>query len=138
MQYLKERRFSPDLSDRLKRFFGVDFLLPFLTVLFFIYFAYLILFGERNIFTLIKKEAYRNSLQQEVLSLQEENKKLLETIQYLKNDRFFIEKKAREDLGLIKEGEEVFIIVDEKNVQPAKKERWIDRVIQKYQTFHLR
>ncbi|SNZ03493.1 cell division protein FtsB [Persephonella hydrogeniphila] len=138
MQYLKEKRFSQDFSDRLKRYIGVDFVLLFLTLLFFLYFVYLLFFGEKNIFRLIQKERYRANLQSQITELKEENKALEEKIHYLKNDRFFIEKKAREDLGLVKEGEEIYIIVDRKSRKPKKEQRWIDKVIQKYQEFRLR
>ncbi|WP_457624843.1 FtsB family cell division protein [Persephonella sp.] len=138
MQYLKEKKFSQDFSDKLKRYIGVDFVLLFFTFLFFLYFVYLLFFGEKNIFRLIQKEKYRANLQSQITELKRENRILQERIRYLKNDRFFIEKKAREDLGLVKEGEEIYIIVDRESKKPKKEQRWIDKVIQKYQEFRLR
>jgi cell division protein FtsB len=138
MQYLKEKKFSQDFSDKLKRYIGVDFVLLFFTFLFFLYFIYLLFFGEKNIFRLIQKEKYRANLQSQITELKRENRILQERIRYLKNDRFFIEKKAREDLGLVKEGEEIYIIVDRESKKPKKEQRWIDKVIQKYQEFRLR
>ncbi|NPA16945.1 MAG: septum formation initiator family protein [Aquificae bacterium] len=128
----------PDFSGRLKRYMGMDSVLLMFVILFFIYFAYVILFGERNIFRLIQKEQYRNSLFEEVSKLKSENIQLEERINYLNSDTFFIEKRAREDLGLVKEGEEVYIIVDKENISDKKEKRWIDRVKEKYQVFHLR
>ncbi|WP_457626946.1 FtsB family cell division protein [Persephonella sp.] len=128
----------PDFSDRIKRYMGMDSVLLMFVILFFIYFAYVILFGERNIFRLIQKEQYRNSLFEEVSKLKSENIQLEERINYLNSDTFFIEKRAREDLGLVKEGEEVYIIVDKENISDKKEKRWIDRVKEKYQVFHLR
>ncbi|WP_456391998.1 FtsB family cell division protein [Persephonella sp.] len=116
----------------------MDSVLLMFVILFFIYFAYVILFGERNIFRLIQKEQYRNSLFEEVSKLKSENIQLEERINYLNSDTFFIEKRAREDLGLVKEGEEVYIIVDKENISDKKEKRWIDRVKEKYQVFHLR
>ncbi|WP_293442049.1 septum formation initiator family protein [Persephonella sp.] len=138
MQYLKEKRFSQDLSDRIKRYIGVDSVLLLFSLLFFLYFVYIIFFGEKNIFKLIQKERYRSQLKAQITQLERDNHNLQEKIRYLKNDRFFIEKKAREDLGLVKEGEEIYVIVDGKERKNKKEERWIDRVIQKYQEFRLR
>ncbi len=138
MQYLKEKRFSQDLSDRIKRYIGVDSVLILFSLFFFLYFVYIIFFGEKNIFKLIQKERYRSQLKAQITQLERDNHNLQEKIRYLKNDRFFIEKKAREDLGLVKEGEEIYVIVDGKERKNKKEERWIDRVIQKYQEFRLR
>jgi len=138
MQYSKVKKSLPDFSGRLKRYMGMDSVLLMFVILFFIYFAYVILFGERNIFRLIQKEQYRNSLFEEVSKLKSENIQLEERINYLNSDTFFIEKRAREDLGLVKEGEEVYIIVDKENISDKKEKRWIDRVKEKYQVFHLR
>ncbi len=138
MQYSRVKRSLPDFSDRIKRYMGMDSVLLMFVILFFIYFAYVLLFGERNIFRLIQKEQYRNSLFEEVSKLKSENIQLEERINYLNSDTFFIEKRAREDLGLVKEGEEVYIIVDKENISDKKEKRWIDRVKEKYQVFHLR
>ncbi len=138
MQYLKEKRFFQDLSDRIKNNIGVDSVLLLFSLFFFLYFVYIIFFGEKNIFRLIQKERYRSQLKTQITQLKSDNHNLQEKIKYLKNDRFFIEKKAREDLGLVKEGEEIYIIVDSKERKNKKEERWIDRVIQKYQEFRLR
>jgi cell division protein FtsL len=43
-----------------------------------------------------------------IFELQLENKRLKKKIEALKNDQRFIEKVAREELGMIKEGEKVF------------------------------
>jgi len=138
MQYSRVKRSLPDFSGRLKRYVGMDTVLLMFIILFFVYFVYAILFGEKNIFRLIQKENHRNALQEEISELKKENQQLRQMVNYLKNDRFFIEKKAREDLGLVKEGEEVYIIVDKESIKRKKEKRWIDRVIEKYQVFHLK
>ncbi|WP_297455244.1 septum formation initiator family protein [Persephonella sp.] len=116
----------------------MDSVLLLITLGLFIYFSYVLFFGDRNIFKLIQKEKIKNSLQQEVTQLQLEKKILQDTIEYLKSDRFFIEKKAREDLGLMKKGEEIYVIIDKDTPKRKKEKRWIDKVIQKYQEFKLR
>ena len=136
MQYSKEKRFSQNSLSKLKP--GVDSVLLLITLGLFIYFSYVLFFGDRNIFKLIQKEKIKNSLQQEVTKLQLEKKILQDTIEYLKSDRFFIEKKAREDLGLMKKGEEIYVIIDKDTPKRKKEKRWIDKVIQKYQEFKLR
>ncbi|WP_456466138.1 FtsB family cell division protein [Persephonella sp.] len=138
MGYLKEKRFFQDFSDKIKRYIGVDSVLLLFSLLFFLYFVYFVFLGERNIFRLIQKENYRSYLKSQITQLKDENRDLEEKKNYLKSDRFFIEKKAREDLGLVKEGEEIYIIVDGEKRKNKKEERWIDKVIQKYQEFRLR
>ena len=136
MQYLKEKRFTQNSLNRLKP--GVDSVLLLITLGLFIYFSYVLFFGDRNIFKLIQKERIKNNLEQEVNQLQLENKILQDTIDFLKSDRFFIEKKAREDLGLMKKDEEIYVIIDENAPKRKKEERWIDKVKRKYQEFKLR
>ena len=136
MQYLKEKRFTQNSLNRLKP--GVDSVLLLITLGLFIYFSYVLFFGDRNIFKLIQKERIKNNLEQEVSQLQLENKILQDTIDFLKSDRFFIEKKAREDLGLMKKDEEIYVIIDENAPKRKKEERWIDKVKRKYQEFKLR
>ncbi|NPA58462.1 MAG: septum formation initiator family protein [Aquificae bacterium] len=116
----------------------MDLVLLIFLFLFAVYFAYVLLFGEKNVFKLIKRENYRKTLQYEVSRLDMENKRLEQMINYLKKDMFFIEKKAREDLGLVKEGEEIYIIIDGDRIVPKKEKRWIDEVIKKYQEFQLK
>ncbi|MBK3331804.1 septum formation initiator family protein [Persephonella atlantica] len=138
MQYSKEKKFFQGLSDRIKELLGVDSVLLFFSLLLFLYFVFYIFLGERNIFRLIQKEKYRDSLRHEIKQLTEENIQLRDKIDYLKSDLFFIEKKAREDLGLVKDGEEIYIIVDRDGKIKGKERRWIDRVLEKYQEFKLR
>ncbi|WP_281340529.1 septum formation initiator family protein [Sulfurihydrogenibium sp. YO3AOP1] len=105
---------------------------------------YTILFGENNIFKYFDKVKTRNELLSQVESLKSENKKLQRTIDYLQNDPFYIEKKARENLGLIKEDEEVYVLVNYKKPQtkdeepePPNQMKWIDKIKEKYQEFKI-
>lgn len=116
-----------------------------LTVLFTLLLAiYTIIFGDNNIFKYFEKVKVRNELISQVESLKLENKKLQRTIDYLQNDPFYIEKKARENLGLVKDGEEVYVILNYKKPQPKDEEsevlnqtRWIDKIKEKYQEFKI-
>lgn len=115
------------------------------TVLFTLLLAiYTILFGENNIFKYFDKVKARNELLSQVESLESENEKLQRTIDYLQNDSFYIEKKARENLGLIKEHEEVYVLVNYKKLptkneepEPPNQTKWIDKIKEKYQEFKI-
>jgi len=115
------------------------------TVLFILLLAiYTILFGENNIFKYFDKVKARNELLSQVESLESENEKLQRTIDYLQNDSFYIEKKARENLGLIKEHEEVYVLVNYKKLptkneepEPPNQTKWIDKIKEKYQEFKI-
>ncbi len=136
-QFLKEKRFLRDFS-KINKLFGAERLLLLLTILSVFYALYVLFFGKTNIFKYIEKEQVKRNLQEEISQIKKENQKIREEISFLKKDRFFIEKKAREDLGLVKEGDEIYIIVQDKKPSREKKDRWIDRVIKKYQEFILR
>jgi len=137
-QYLKGKRFLKSSLKTNKFSIGAERLLLLFTAISVLYSIYIILFGKNNIFKYIERERIKDKLQSEVSLIKKENQLLKKEISYLKNDRFFIEKKAREDLGLVKENEEVYILVQKKEKKREKKERWIDRVIQKYQEFILK
>jgi cell division protein FtsB len=49
-------------------------------------------------------------IEQQIASLQQENRVLATEIQKLKNDPYYLEKIAREKLGLVRPGEKVFVI----------------------------
>lgn len=124
--------------SKINKILGADRFLLLVTILSVFYAFYVLFFGKTNIFKYIEKEQIKENLQQEISKIEQENQRIQEEISYLKKDRFFIEKKAREDLGLVKEGDEVYIIVQNKKPKAEKKDRWIDKVIKKYQEFILR
>ncbi|ACO04859.1 MAG TPA: septum formation initiator family protein [Persephonella sp.] len=138
MQYSKEKRLTRNLSDKIRQWLKADVILPFATLFLVIYAAYFLFFGKNNLFRFLEKEKQKITLQKDIAKLQRENRYLAEKIDYLKRDIFFIEKKAREDLGLIKDNEEIYIIVDKDIKNQERKERWIDRIIRKYQEFRIR
>ncbi|WP_457622704.1 FtsB family cell division protein [Persephonella sp.] len=138
MQYSREKKLTRSLSDRLKVWLKADVILPFVTLFLVIYAAYFLFFGKNNLFRFLEKERQKVTLQEEIARLQNENRYLTEKIDYLKRDIFFIEKRAREDLGLIKDNEEIYIIVDKDVKNQEEPERWIDKMIKKYQEFMIR
>lgn len=134
----RSRKLKISFSD-----IGVDKLLTIASALIFILFISTIFFSDKNIFVLKEKIELKNALEGQITQLSQENKRLHSQIEYLKNDNFFIEKKAREDLGLIREGEEIYILVGYKPQQRQqqteyKDDRWIDKVIAKYRQYRLK
>ena len=90
---------SPKKSSRLQSFLVVilGLALVGLTVL--------VIFGPRGHLEMERLEEANQSLTQQLEALEAENDRVLEEIESLKTDPATIEKIAREELGLIKEGE---------------------------------
>ncbi len=59
------------------------------------------------------------SLDESIRELEETNKNLRREIEALQEDRFYIEKVARENLGLIKPGEIIYRIVSSSEFTPS-------------------
>lgn len=72
------------------------------------YFMFSFFFGEMGMLKLIKMKETHQQLRGEIESLQEENLRLAENIEALKSDPFYIEMIARDQLGLVKEGEIIY------------------------------
>lgn len=83
--------------------------LIFYTV-FFIALLYIILniIGDNGIFKFIELKKRKEGLEREIYRITEENRRLENQIEALRNDPFYIEKQAREDLGFSKPGEHIF------------------------------
>ena len=73
------------------------------------------LFSKGGISELQQSRLRVGELQQEVERLRIENQKLSEQINSLRESTFSVEKIAREDLGMAKEGEIVYVLDDEKS-----------------------
>ncbi len=103
--------------------------------------AYNIFFGEKNIFDYLERVETKNNLLTQIDQIKKENQDLERKIYLLQNDPFYIEKIARENLGLMKDNEEVYVIVGMKKEQQPKEEkqeeRWVDKIKAKYQQFKL-
>jgi cell division protein FtsB len=65
-------------------------------------------FSGMGFFKAIKMQKNHAAVQEDIRSLQRENKQLSKRIAGLKNDPFYIERLARDRLGLVKEGELVY------------------------------
>jgi cell division protein DivIC len=85
----------------------------------------------------LEREEEVRELEQKVAALREENQALREEIAHLKSDEY-VEKLAREELGLVKEGESAYLVVPPKGEErtdeskPQKRERTL---WQKFEAF---
>ncbi len=137
MQYSKGKRLSKSSSNKITKKLKIEHALSLASVCLVLYFGYTLLLSDHNIFRYIQKVSQIKELQSEISSLEKENEKLQKDISYLEKDPFFIEKKAREDLGLKKEGEEVYVIPyeekkEKKDTLFTTAERWITKMIHRY------
>lgn len=66
------------------------------------------IFGNNGIITYRELKRSYVELQSKVSAIEEENKRLAEEIYLLKNDPSYIERIAREELGMVKPGEVIF------------------------------
>lgn len=71
------------------------------------------LFGDRGILHLVAQRERAESLRREIEDLRAENGRLATEIAALKTDPRSIERLAREELGLARPGETVFLIPEE-------------------------
>ena len=76
------------------------------------------LFGDRGILQLLRQRQRTEELAREIDQLQEENRALAEDIASLRRDPAALEKLAREQLGLARPGETVFLLRDAPADQP--------------------
>jgi cell division protein FtsL len=67
----------------------------------------------RSAFKYFDMKTQRDGLKSEIDQLKEDNAKLQEKIANLYNDKEYVEKVAREQLNLVKQGETVYIISKE-------------------------
>ena len=98
----------PRTSDTARRLVDTGFKGKALALAAFVIFAATILntfFGDRGVLSLMKSRQEYEALAQEVDLLQAENSRLSDEIQALRSDPLVVEKKAREVLGMAKEGE---------------------------------
>jgi cell division protein FtsB len=70
-------------------------------------------FGDRGLLNLIEKRRHVESLRSEIETLRGENARLVEEISELKQSPRAIERLAREELGLARPDETVFLIREE-------------------------
>lgn len=67
--------------------------------------------SEMGIFTFLELREQRSELQQELVELRDKNSRLSGQVEALKSDPLYIERLAREQLGMVRPGERVFRFV---------------------------
>jgi len=75
-----------------------------------------LLLSDMGVFTLLDLHRTRRELQQEIADLKEKNGKLADQVHALRSDPVYIEALAREQLGMVRPGEQVYRLVPS---QPA-------------------
>ena len=75
-------------------------------------------FGENGLINLVRYKKRAQALVQEAARLKKENQRLRREIERLKTDPAFIERLAREELGMVKPGELVFQFAEAKEPKP--------------------
>ena len=70
----------------------------------------LAVFGNNGIITYTQLHQNYHEMELRVEELNRENKRLAEEISGLRNDPFIIERIAREDLGMVKPGEVLYLV----------------------------
>ncbi len=70
--------------------------------------CYLLFFGEEGLLDFIKVKRELNRSLKRIAALEEENKRMRQEIDRLRNDNDYLEQIVRKRLGLIKEGEKVY------------------------------
>ena len=86
-----------------------------LLLIFFLFILILaFVFGDRGIVEIVKTQNQIKFLQQTIKKLEIEKQRLSKEIELLKQNPLALEKKAREDLWLMKKNEKVIVLVDDK------------------------
>jgi cell division protein FtsB len=78
------------------------------------------LIGDRGLVAAVRARHEHERLAASISGLKQENQRLADAIRRLKHDPKAIEDVAREDLGLIRPGEVVFVIKDAPAAQPSR------------------
>ena len=84
------------------------------SISFFIFIVIAAIFRDDGVIKVYHLNEKVDSLKNNISKLKKENEKLNTEVYALKNDSSYIEKIAREDLGLVKPGEVVFEFVENK------------------------
>lgn len=78
------------------------------------------LFGDRGLLELLRARQEIEALDREIAALREQNQALLEEIRDLKSSPLAVERLARENLGLVKPGEIVLLLL--RDTEPEVRE----------------
>ena len=77
-------------------------------------------FGRRGLMDLVRARHQAEALKAETTRIRDENAHLSEEIRLLQTDPAYVERLAREELGMVKPGELVFQFAETKDGKPAQ------------------
>jgi cell division protein FtsB/cell division protein DivIC len=80
----------------------------------FLVLGYLTFFGEKGIFHLLRLQKELVRIEEANKKTEEENQKLREEVRRLQHEKRYIEEIARKELGMVKEGEIIYLFEDQK------------------------
>jgi len=109
-----ENRLKRKKDNSLHQSRGLALLLVFF--LFILVLAFV--FGDRGIVEIIKTQKEIRALQSTIRELETQKAKLIQEIEMLRKNPMALEKKARENLWLMKKNEKVAVLVSEKKEAP--------------------
>ncbi len=109
---------SSQLHMKRPSLYGV---LLFIMVAMIIYLQAILWVGEGSVAEVWQLKRSIGQLEQENSHLQERNQKLINEVEALRNGKELIEHRAREDLGLIKNNEIFYHVIDESKQEPSNK-----------------
>lgn len=98
---IKKRHLSRSFPQKIKLFFGI---------LVGIAIIYYLSFNDYGIIRHFRTKKELQQIKSKIELLEKQQKEINTTIEKLKNDYNYIEQQAREKLGLVKEGEELYIV----------------------------
>jgi cell division protein DivIC len=79
-------------------------------------------FGDRGLIYVYKKDKERQEYLKKIEELKKENQKLMEEIERLSNDSDYIEKTARRELNMVRDGEVIYRFKNEQEDNTASKQ----------------
>jgi cell division protein FtsB len=80
-----------------------------LILFFFLILGALTFFGEKGIFHLLRLEKELARIKEANTKVEEENRRLREEVSRLQHEKRYIEEIARKELGMVKEGEIIYL-----------------------------
>ena len=66
-------------------------------------------FGEKGVLHLLRLQKELDRIKETNMNMEEENQKLKEEVRRLQNEKRYIEEIARKELGMVKEGEIIYL-----------------------------
>ena len=79
-------------------------------------------FGDRGLIYVYNKDKERQEYLKKIEELKKENQKLMEEIERLSKDSDYIEKTARKELNMVRDGEVIYRFANEKGNNEASKQ----------------